>query len=420
MAVFVGLVVAAFMALPVAKAQGIFVHGAVVALEGTPHLWIADEQGVLHWGGDTRALAGRHVNWGARTEVSLEGLRALPVGDPWLSAGLLKDGDPIYLVKWETEWSQPRLLHIQSIADVELFGINGDNYGNLVLDTATWEARYGMSVASLQRGVLPAAVPSAPTMASTPAPAPAPTPAPTLPDHPDAVLVRDTAIARGAPADVAVQIAADVIGRGAVQAFLHGTDAGALYGVADCQWRSPQCPLAPETPASPRDAAAALVDPALMPALDLLTAVFDARDLDGDLYTFVLIDDLRMTVTFESLPAGNDAGFRWVGDRARPPRLVVSDAYRSERDRALVSLLAHELWHALTYANGRIRTTHAACIAEEVNAERAAAWGWSAVRPGSGARLTFLEQQAEWTYQHWIAGTLEENVRDRYWASCAA
>ena len=40
------------------------------ALQGTPHLWIADEQGTLHWGGDTRALAGKHVNWGDRTEVS--------------------------------------------------------------------------------------------------------------------------------------------------------------------------------------------------------------------------------------------------------------------------------------------------------------------------------------------------------------
>ena len=186
--VVLAIAVAAFMALPLAQAQQVFVPGAVVALEGTPHLWIADEQGVLHWGGDTRALAGRHINWSARTEASLAGLRALPMGDPWLSAGLLKDGDPIYLVKWETEWAQPRLRHIQSIADVELFGINESNYGNFVLDVATWEARYGISVAGLQRAELPPAVPSAgtpppaptpaPPPASTPAPPPAPTPAP--------------------------------------------------------------------------------------------------------------------------------------------------------------------------------------------------------------------------------------------------
>ncbi len=166
--VVLAITVGAFMALPVAHAQQVFLPGTVVALEGTPHLWIADDQGVLHWGGDTRALSGRHINWNARTEVSLAGLRALPKGDPWLSAGLLKQGDPIYLVKWETEWPQPRLLHIQSIADVEIFGINETNYGNFVLDVATWEARYGISVASLQRAELPAAVPSAATTPTTP------------------------------------------------------------------------------------------------------------------------------------------------------------------------------------------------------------------------------------------------------------
>ena len=147
--------------LPALHAQQSFAHGAVVALRGTPHLWIADAQGVLHWGGDTRALTGKHVNWGDRTEVTLGQLRGLAVGDPWLSAGLLKDGDPIYLVKWESNWERPRLLHIQSIADVELFGIDGSNYGRFVLDKATWEAQYGMSAASLQRSVLPAAVPTA-------------------------------------------------------------------------------------------------------------------------------------------------------------------------------------------------------------------------------------------------------------------
>ena len=167
--VVLAITVAAFMALPVAHAQQIFLPGTVVALEGTPHLWIADDQGVLHWGGDTRALAGRHINWSARAEVSLAGLRALPKGDPWLSAGLLKEGDPIYLVKWETEWPLPRLLHIQSIADVEIFGIDETNYGDFVLDRATWEARYGISVAGLQRAELPPADSSAAPASATPA-----------------------------------------------------------------------------------------------------------------------------------------------------------------------------------------------------------------------------------------------------------
>ena len=98
--------------------------GAVFALAGTPHLWIAGEDGALHWGGDTRALVGRTIRWGDRREVSLAEVRSHRIGDPWLSAGLLKMDDPIYLVTWETEWVQPILRPIQSITDVEVFGIN--------------------------------------------------------------------------------------------------------------------------------------------------------------------------------------------------------------------------------------------------------------------------------------------------------
>ncbi len=157
---FLALVVTVFLVSSVApvQAQGTFAHGAVVALQDTPHLWFADEHGVLHWGGDTRALAGRHIDWSSRVEVNLRWLRTLPVGDPWLSAGLLKDGDPIYLVKWESNWEQPQLLHIQSIRDVELFGINGSNYGKFVIEKNEWERRFGISAADLQRGVLASAV----------------------------------------------------------------------------------------------------------------------------------------------------------------------------------------------------------------------------------------------------------------------
>jgi uncharacterized protein YkwD len=139
--------------------------GAVVSLQGTPHIWIADEDGVLHWGGDTRALEGKVIRWDQRTEVSLDQLKTFRRGDPWLSAGLLKSGDPIYLVKWETTDPSPKLLHIQSIADVELFGINGNNYGSFVVERARWEQRFGMSAAGLQRGELASASPSSNAMA---------------------------------------------------------------------------------------------------------------------------------------------------------------------------------------------------------------------------------------------------------------
>ena len=42
--------------------------------------------------------------------------RGLTAANPWLSAGLLKDGDPIYLVKWETEWPQPRYSTFNPLA----------------------------------------------------------------------------------------------------------------------------------------------------------------------------------------------------------------------------------------------------------------------------------------------------------------
>ena len=140
-----------------AAAQGAFAPGTVVGLEGTPHLWIADAQGILHWAGDTRALAGRYVNWSSRLELPFEQIQRAPRGDPWLSAGLLKDGDPIYLVKWETHEALPRLSHIQSIRDVELFGINENNYGHMVLGRGQWEARYGIRVSDLERTNLAAA-----------------------------------------------------------------------------------------------------------------------------------------------------------------------------------------------------------------------------------------------------------------------
>ena len=149
------IITAAVASASQAHAQGTFAPGTVVQLQGTPHLWFTDHQGVLHWGGDTRALSGRHIDWHSRATVSLDRLRELPRGDPWLSAGLLKDGDPIYLVKWETDWAEPQLFHIRSIGDVELFGINGSNYGQFVIERGQWEHRFGISAAGLQRHVLP-------------------------------------------------------------------------------------------------------------------------------------------------------------------------------------------------------------------------------------------------------------------------
>lgn len=150
-----------------AGAPGAFSAGAVVSLVGTPHIWIADEQGMLHWNGDTRALATRAVDWGKRTTATLEQLRGYRKGDPWLSAGLVKDGDPIYLAKWEADAERPTLLRIQSIGDVELIGISGSNYGALVIDKGRWEQQFGFPVGTLQKGELGGAAPASTAQAAS-------------------------------------------------------------------------------------------------------------------------------------------------------------------------------------------------------------------------------------------------------------
>jgi hypothetical protein len=149
-------------------------HGGVVQLAGTQHLFVSDG-GTLHWAADTRALVGRTINWGERYTVDVATLRQYPMGDPWLSAGLLKWGDPIYLAKWETNECCPRLLHIQSIGDVELFGINAGNYGRFVIEQGEWDRRTGFNAPTLARATLERAAAAATT---TPRPLPTATPRP--------------------------------------------------------------------------------------------------------------------------------------------------------------------------------------------------------------------------------------------------
>jgi hypothetical protein len=160
------------------EVQGTFPNGAVVTLQGTPHLFIADAAGVLHWGGDTRALRGKFVDWTIRINVPLATLRTLRVGDPYLTAGLVRDGGPIYLVKWETNETLPRLLHVQCIVDVELFGINEGNYSRFVLERPNWEAmlheNMRLQVSSLQKSELPAADPASARCQTGPTPTPRP------------------------------------------------------------------------------------------------------------------------------------------------------------------------------------------------------------------------------------------------------
>ena len=88
----------------------------------------------------------------------------------------------------------------------------------------------------------------------TPEPVPEATPAPrsTPPtEHPDYQRVRSAAFARSGDADLANAVASDVIGRGAIDSFLRGTDASVQFGRWNCPSRSAACPLAPEAPTAP-------------------------------------------------------------------------------------------------------------------------------------------------------------------------
>src|SRR5215213_5047301 len=64
--------------------------GEVISLLGNRNeLWIADDQGSLHFAGDTRALTGKAVDWSYRLLITPEAVRQLPRGEPWLSTALV-------------------------------------------------------------------------------------------------------------------------------------------------------------------------------------------------------------------------------------------------------------------------------------------------------------------------------------------
>ena len=215
------------------------IAGAVVGLAGTPHLWVADALGTLHWAGDTRALAGKNVQWGNRSEVNLAQLQGMRRGDPWLTAGLLKSGDPIYFVKWESNQAAPQMLHIQSILDVELFGINSANYGMMVLDEIAWERAYPFDFETLVKGILPAA-----TSGTTVTPVPAPMPATITLHVARAEQYRNTAgesvhevDVTGAMAGTRLQVSG-TYDMGETQGLTFGPeDAGAVNAAGTLTWR---------------------------------------------------------------------------------------------------------------------------------------------------------------------------------------
>ncbi len=138
-------------------------HGAVVLLRGTPHYWVADEAGVLHWAIDTRALSGRYVRWGDQREVTLPELERLPRGAPWLTApvSFVRAAGRLYVVRWEAGLRWPALLPAPSVEALAPFGITPEDVAAYGTDRQTWERRFELSLNSLVADLNPAAPPGA-------------------------------------------------------------------------------------------------------------------------------------------------------------------------------------------------------------------------------------------------------------------
>ncbi len=106
-------------------------HGTVALLQGTPHYWVADETGTLHWASDTRVLVGRYVRWHSVREVTPEALEALPRGEAWLPSpvAFVRAGDRLYLVRWDAGLRWPALLRVPSVEALRFFGITPEAVG---------------------------------------------------------------------------------------------------------------------------------------------------------------------------------------------------------------------------------------------------------------------------------------------------
>jgi hypothetical protein len=124
--------------------------GEVLALQGTDHLWVVDDQGVAHLAADATALAGKQVDFATRQDETLAELEATPRGAPWLSADFVRIEGEVYLPTFPVPGGPPLMLHVQSAGDLALLGVTADNMDQLVLDPDAWQQRYGMDPTKLE------------------------------------------------------------------------------------------------------------------------------------------------------------------------------------------------------------------------------------------------------------------------------
>ena len=140
-------------------------------------------------------------------------------------------------------------------------------------------------------------------------------------EHPDYQRVRSAALARSGDADLATAVASDVIGRGAIDSFLRGTDAGVQYGQWNCPSRSAACPLAPEAattpPPPPLEQGAQSQGPGTAPSIRLsdLVSRLDVSIWDG---AEIDLSNLDADQTYEVLVSSSNPSVVGIGDCLGP------------------------------------------------------------------------------------------------------
>ena len=133
-------------------------HGTLVLVRNTPHFWVADEQGVLHWASGTRALVGRYVRWSDQRAVSAAELEQLPRGEPWLLSPISfvrTDGSELYAMVWQSGVTWPALLSAPGIEALGPFGITPEHIARFSTDVRSWERLYGLPVEEVAAELTP-------------------------------------------------------------------------------------------------------------------------------------------------------------------------------------------------------------------------------------------------------------------------
>jgi len=223
--------------------------------------------------------------------------------------------------------------------------------------------------------------------------------------HRDYERVRQVAEARGASPAKADAVAASVVVRGQVDAFLRGDDAGVEYGLHACEWRNHACPLAavyvsPEPPPASQPSGPR-IDAGLQRAWDLI-----AHSEPGSLLMRgPNAQDVEVVWAYE-LPSHATAG--WAPNTRT---IGISPRLAGERPEALAAVIAHELWHAISPIP-RPRTFNQ-CVADEVRAFIVQAAVWLDLWPGPP--ISDLEDSLERMLDIWLAdpgpsGTVMEDV----------